>query len=101
MTTYDEDQSELDNLTVLKKLSNTIQNKMNAANDWLMDPEAVRGGVGEKSLRQILDAAYKVSQRCLPQDARHIQKLNSEISTMTDALCELRQEGKGATPQVS
>lgn len=73
---------------------------MNAANDWLLDSQQVRGGVGEKSLRQILDAAHKVAQRCLPQDAHLIDKLTGEISTMSDALCELRQDGKGATPQV-
>lgn len=35
LTSYDEEQSELDNLTVLKKLQNAIQNKLNAAHDWL------------------------------------------------------------------
>lgn len=37
--------------------------------------------------------------RCLPQDANTINKLCSDLTTMTDALCELRQEGKGVTPQ--
>lgn len=35
LTTYDEDTSELDNLTVLKKIQNTIINKMGPAIDWL------------------------------------------------------------------
>lgn len=35
LTSYDEDQSELDNLTVLKKLQNAIQNRINNATDWL------------------------------------------------------------------
>ena len=35
LTTYDEDQSELDNLTVLKKINNAIHNKMEPAIDWL------------------------------------------------------------------
>lgn len=99
LTTYDEDQSELDNLTVLKKLSNTIHNKMFPANDWLGDPLALRGGVGEKSVRQILDNASKIADRCLPKDAEVIRKLVGDIQTMTDALCELRQDGKGGTPQ--
>ncbi|CAG9769921.1 unnamed protein product [Ceutorhynchus assimilis] len=99
LTSYDEEQSDLDNLTVLKKLQNAIQNKLNAANDWLLDPNAVRGGVGEKSLRQIIEDAQKVSERCLPQDAHNINKICSDLTTMTDALCELRQDGKGATPQ--
>ncbi|KAF5284255.1 hypothetical protein FQR65_LT00255 [Abscondita terminalis] len=99
LTSYDEDQSELDNLTVLKKLQNAIQNKINTANDWLLDHSAYKGGIGEKSLRQIIDAAHKVADRCLPPDAHAINRLASELTTMTDALCELRQEGKGATPQ--
>ncbi|XP_063923677.1 vinculin isoform X5 [Zophobas morio] len=99
LTSYDEEQSDLDNLTVLKKLQNAIQNKINTANDWLLDPTAVRGGIGEKSLRQIIEDAQRVAERCLPQDAHSINKLCSELNTMTDALCELRQDGKGSTPQ--
>ncbi|XP_065159555.1 vinculin isoform X6 [Atheta coriaria] len=99
LTSYDEEQSDLDNITVLKKLQNAIQNKINAANDWLMDPQALRGGIGEKSLRQIIDDARKVADRCMPKDAEFIRKLCSDLTTMTDALCELRQDGKGATPQ--
>lgn len=99
LTTYDEDQSELDNLTVLKKISNAIHNKMEPASDWLRNPYALRGGVGEKALRQIIDNAYKVSDRCLPEDAHAIRKLAGDISTMADALCELRQAGKGTSPQ--
>lgn len=36
----------------------------------------------------------------MPQDAAQIKKICGDLSTMTDALCELRQDGKGATPQV-
>lgn len=36
LTSYDEEQSDLDNLTVLKKLQNAIVNKVNTANDWLL-----------------------------------------------------------------
>lgn len=99
LTSYDEETSELDNLTVLKKLQNAIQNKINTANDWLLDPNAVRGGIGEKSVRQIIEDAQKVVERCLPQDGNVINRLCSDLTTMTDALCELRQEGKGNTPQ--
>uniref|UniRef100_A0A6M2DQL3 Vinculin n=1 Tax=Xenopsylla cheopis TaxID=163159 RepID=A0A6M2DQL3_XENCH len=99
LTTYDEDQSELDNLTVLKKLSNAIHTKMLTASDWLSDPRALRGGVGEKSLRQIIETAKRVCDHCLPKDAAQISRLASDISAKTDALCELRQAGKGNTPQ--
>ncbi|XP_020715469.1 vinculin [Ceratitis capitata] len=99
LTTYDEDTSELDNLTVLKKLSNAINNKSELANDWLSNPYALKGGVGEKALRQIIDNANEISERCLPQDAYPIRRLADEIAAMTNSLCELRQDGKGTSPQ--
>uniref|UniRef100_A0A023EWN7 Vinculin n=1 Tax=Aedes albopictus TaxID=7160 RepID=A0A023EWN7_AEDAL len=98
LTTYDEDQSELDNLTVLKKIHNAINNKMEAAHDWLKNPYALRGGVGEKALRQIVDNGLKVADRCLPQDSHIIRKLAGDITAMANTLCDLRQDGKGTTP---
>lgn len=35
LTTYDEDEWDADNLTVMKKCQNAIQGKMRAAHDWL------------------------------------------------------------------
>lgn len=60
----------------------------------------MRGGIGEKSLRQILNHASEVSDRCLPSDRDAIKKMVSEVTTMVDALCELRDSGKGTSPQV-
>lgn len=99
LTTYDEEEWDADNLTVMKKVLNAIEGKAQAAHDWLQDPTALRGGIGEKSLRQILSQAGKVADRSLPPDREAIRKLSGDISAMTDALCELRQDGKGATPQ--
>ncbi|TMW51020.1 hypothetical protein DOY81_003890 [Sarcophaga bullata] len=99
LTTYDEDTSELDNLTVLKKLSNAVNTKAELANDWLNNPYALRGGVGEKALRQIIENANEISERCLPQDSYPIRRLADEITAMANTLCELRQEGKGTSPQ--
>lgn len=65
----------------------------------MQDPRALRGGVGEKSLRQIIETAKRVCDHCLPKDAAQISRLASDISAKTDALCELRQAGKGNTPQ--
>jgi vinculin len=67
LTTYDEDEWDADNLTGMKRALQVIDSKMTTAYDWLRDPRALRGGVGEKSVRGILDAAMKVSDRCLPQ----------------------------------
>lgn len=99
LTTYDEEEWDADNLTVMKKAQNAIEGKIRAAHDWLEDPLALRGGVGEKSVRQILEHSQRVCERALPADAEAIKKLCGDITTMTDALCELRQDGKGATPQ--
>ncbi|XP_052129156.1 vinculin isoform X8 [Frankliniella occidentalis] len=99
LTTYDEDEWDADNLTVMKKALNAIQSKMRTAHDWLEDPLALQGGVGEKSVRQILESAMKIADRSLPNDRDAIRKMCSDIRTMTDALCELRRDKKGATPQ--
>ncbi|CAH1389700.1 unnamed protein product [Nezara viridula] len=99
LTTYDEDEWEADQLTGMKRANNAIQSKMRTAKDWVEDPMALRGGVGEKAVRQIVEHARAVAERALPNDKDHISRLCSEISTMTSALCELRQEGKGTTPQ--
>lgn len=59
----------------------------------------MRGGVGEKALRQILENAYRLADRCLPQDAATIRRLADDINKAVNALCDLRQDGKGQTPQ--
>jgi vinculin len=99
LTTYDEDEWEADNLTCMKKAQNAIVGKLRTAHDWLEDPTAVVGGVGEKSLRSILDYALRVAERALPPDRDAIRKMVGDITATTNALCELRAEGKGGTPQ--
>jgi len=46
LTTYDEDEWDADNLTVMKKAQNAIGSKLQAAQDWLGDPLALKGGLG-------------------------------------------------------
>ncbi|XP_037093496.1 vinculin-like [Pollicipes pollicipes] len=99
LTTYDEDEWDADALTVMKKAESAIASKLQPANDWLQDPLAVRGGVGEKSLRAIVDLSGRVAERALPQDRNAINKLAGDVNSMTDALCELRQSGQGTSPQ--
>ncbi|KAL0120712.1 hypothetical protein PUN28_008407 [Cardiocondyla obscurior] len=100
LTTYDEEEWDADQLTVLKKAQSAIESRIRAAYDWLDDGLALRGGVGEKSLRQIIEQASRLAERYLPpSQAEPISKLASQIITMTEALCELRQNEKGTTPQ--
>lgn len=55
--------------------------------------------MGEKALRQIIENAYRLADRCLPQDANHIRRLADDIGRLTNALCDLRQDGKGQSAQ--
>lgn len=71
-----------------------MDGKLAAAHDWLEDPTTVVGGVGEKSLRYIIEYARRIADRCLPPDNNAIQKMCGDITAMTNALCELREEGK-------
>ncbi|XP_076295915.1 vinculin isoform X4 [Lasioglossum baleicum] len=100
LTTYDEEEWDADQLTVLKKAQSAIESRIRAAYDWLDDGLALRGGVGEKSLRQIVEQAQRLADRYLPpSQAEPLNKLSSQIVTMTNALCELRQNERGTTPQ--
>jgi len=57
------------------------------------------GGIGEKSLRNILDLALKISEYCNPPVRTEIRKKVGDLRALTDALCELRSQNKGTTPQ--
>ena len=59
LTTYDEDEWDSDNLTVMRKTQNVMDSKMQQAHDWLQDPQALHGGVGEKSVRQVNENQMK------------------------------------------
>lgn len=53
---------------------------------------------GERALRAILEEALKIAERCSnPEDRDAIVKMVGDISSMTDALCELRSQGKVRT----
>ncbi|XP_059177880.1 vinculin-like [Physella acuta] len=100
LTTYDEDEWDADDLTVMKKAQNAIEGKMKSANDWLLDPAALVGSLGDKALRQIIDDSRKVAERCSnPADRDAILRSASDVESMVNALSELRQQGKGSSPQ--
>ena len=99
LVTYDEEEWSSDNIQVMRKTIANIDSKMQPALDWLRDPAAVQGGIGEKSLRHIIEMTQKVADRSLPIDAEHLRRLAGDVAAMTDSLCELRQSGRGATPQ--
>ena len=50
---------------------------------------------GDRALRQILEDALRIADRCVnPDDRDSITKTVSNVESMLDALCELRQQGK-------
>jgi vinculin len=63
----------------MRKGQAVIESKLQLAYDWLKDPTALLGGVGEKSVRNILDQALKVADRSLPLDSNHLRKLSGDI----------------------
>lgn len=48
LTTYDEDEWDADNVTVMRKALSAAKSLLTAALDWLGDPRARPGAVGEK-----------------------------------------------------
>lgn len=100
LTTYDEDEWDADDITVMKKSVNAIEQKMKPAFDWLADPAALVGSAGDKALSQILEDARKIAERCTdPSDRDRILKTVGDIESMKNALAELRVQGKGSSPQ--
>lgn len=76
-------------------LQNAIDQKLKLANDWLADPTALVGSAGDKSLKQVLEDARRIADRCTdPTDRDRILKTVGDMESMANALSELRQQGK-------
>ncbi|XP_033751423.1 vinculin-like isoform X12 [Pecten maximus] len=100
LTTYDEEEWDADDLAIMRKLQSAIDQKIKPANDWLADPTALVGSAGDKSLHQILEDSRRVADRCTdPEDRDRILKTVGDMESMANALSELRQQGKGSSPQ--
>lgn len=99
LTTYDDDEWDSDSLTYMKRALGAMTSKVQSAHDWLEDPFAPNGGIGEKSLRQILEHAERIADRSLPEDKLAIKKQCSDIRAMVDSLCELRHQKQASSPQ--
>jgi vinculin len=94
LTTYDEDEWDSDNVTVMRKALSAAQSLLTAALDWLGDPRGRPGAVGEKAIRRILEYSEKIASRSLPEDQFAIRHAISEIQSLTDSICELRNSGR-------
>ncbi|CAJ0931387.1 unnamed protein product, partial [Mesorhabditis belari] len=94
LTTYDEDEWDADNVTVMRKALSAAKSLLAAALEWLADPRGVPGSVGEKAIRRICEYAERIATRALPEDAYVIQRATSEIHSLTNAICEQRNHGR-------
>lgn len=99
LTTYDEQEWDADPLTYMKRALGAMTSKYQSAHDWLEDPYSPNGGLGEKSLRQILEHAERIADRAQPDDREAIRKCCGDIRSMVNSLCELRQTGQNTCPQ--
>uniref|UniRef100_A0A0B7APE0 Vinculin n=1 Tax=Arion vulgaris TaxID=1028688 RepID=A0A0B7APE0_9EUPU len=100
LTTYDEDEWDVDDITIMKKAQNAIEGKMKPAHDWLSDPAALVGSLGDKAVRQIIDDSKKIGERCAhPGDTDTILRSASDVESMVNSLSELKLQGKGSSPQ--
>ncbi|CAB3406934.1 unnamed protein product [Caenorhabditis bovis] len=94
LTTYDEDEWDADNVTVMRKALSAAKSLLTAALDWLADPRARAGAIGEKAIRRICEYADRIAARALPEDSNSIKRMIYEITSMTDQLCDLRNSGR-------
>lgn len=93
LTTYDEDEWESDNVTVMRKALSAAQSLLGAALDWLNDPRGRVGAIGEKAIRRIVAYSERIASRALPEDARMIRRTINDITSLADSLCEIRSQG--------
>lgn len=94
LTSYDEDEWDQDNVTVMRKALSAAQSLLSAACDWLADPRGRPGAVGEKAIRRICEYSEKIAARSLPEDQYTIRQAVSEITSLTDSICDLRNQGR-------
>ncbi|XP_078687988.1 vinculin-like [Branchiostoma floridae x Branchiostoma belcheri] len=101
LTTYDEDSYDADDMTVMKKALASFMFRLKPARDWLQNPDAEAGSsIGEKySLRQIMEDARRIGERCVGPERDEILRLCRELTAMVDQLSNLRARGLGSSPE--
>ncbi|XP_045147105.1 vinculin isoform X1 [Echinops telfairi] len=76
----------------------SIAKKMDAAQNWLADPNG--GPEGEEQIRGALTEARKIAELCDdPKERDDILRSLGEIAALTSKLADLRRQGKGDSPE--
>eukprot|EP00058_Branchiostoma_floridae_P026868 XP_002612359.1 hypothetical protein BRAFLDRAFT_280829 [Branchiostoma floridae] len=93
LTTYDEDSYDADDMTVMKKALASFMARLNQAREWLQNPNSEAGSLGERSLRQIIEDARRIGERCVGPERDEILRLCSELTAMVDQLSDFKAKG--------
>ncbi|XP_066290180.1 vinculin-like isoform X8 [Branchiostoma lanceolatum] len=99
LTTYDEDSYDADDMTVMKKALASFMARLNQAREWLQNPNSEAGSLGERSLRQIIEDARRIGERCVGPERDEILRLCSELTAMVDQLSDFKAKGMGSSPE--
>ncbi|XP_078687982.1 vinculin-like isoform X7 [Branchiostoma floridae x Branchiostoma belcheri] len=99
LTTYDEDSYDADDMTVMKKALASFMARLNQAREWLQNPNSEAGSLGERSLRQIIEDARRIGERCVGPERDEILRLCSELTAMVDQLSDFKARGLGSSPE--
>ncbi|KAM4815431.1 LOW QUALITY PROTEIN: vinculin-like [Thomomys bottae] len=87
--------SKLESMTKSKQ---SIAKKIDAAQNWLADPNG--GPEGEEQIRGALAEAQKIAELCDdPKERDDILRSLGEIAALTSKLADLQRQGKGNSPE--
>lgn len=99
LTSYVEDGGEKDNVTVLRALQTQMHSKMDAAREFINEPDALRNSGGERALRGVLACAQRAAEHLSPHNADAVRRIVRSGGINADQLCDERQYGQGREPK--
>lgn len=86
-------------MTALKKVTNSIQTKIESSKLWLTTVTTSSDVVGAKAIQRIIAQSEQFAEKCLPNDAQKIRNQCAIVSEQLSMLCHLRISRNGQTPK--
>ncbi|KXJ18815.1 Vinculin [Exaiptasia diaphana] len=83
----------------VKKPATSFAGKMEQAQQWLQNPSGDHTGIGERAIRQCIQDARNVAEKCSGPERMELLKLCNELENLTNELSELKRRGLGNSPQ--
>ncbi|KAJ8298696.1 hypothetical protein KUTeg_022756 [Tegillarca granosa] len=96
LTTYDEEEWDADDITVMKKSQSAIEQKIGKARDWLSDPTSLVGSAGEQATRLVVAEGRRVADYCTGPQRSELLRLCDETEILTNQLSDLIKKGQVA-----